>query len=82
MDYRNYSKLLEQYNKLDDLVFNGDETREEVVGRQIEISKEIKKIQAENNEMIREYELLAVNERILDAKRKEIYCDVYLGEVV
>lgn len=55
MDYRNYHKLLEQYNKLDDLVFSGDETREEVVGRLIEISKEKKKIQAENNEIIREY---------------------------
>lgn len=55
MDYRNYHKLLEQYNKLDDLVFSGDETREEVVGRLMEISKEKKKIQAENNEIIREY---------------------------
>lgn len=55
MDYRNYHKLLEQYNKLDDLVFSGDETREEVIGRLIEISKEKKKIQTENNEIIREY---------------------------
>lgn len=55
MNYKNYVGLLERYNQLDELNFRGDESREEVIDRLVEISREKKKIQAENNDIIREY---------------------------
>lgn len=55
MKYRNYVGLLERYNKLDELDFKGDEPRKAVIDRLVEVSQEKKKIQAENNDIIREY---------------------------
>lgn len=55
MDYRDYRGLLERYNKLDDLTFDGGETRDDIIGRLIEISRVKKGIQTEDNDIIREY---------------------------
>ncbi|MCM1058408.1 MAG: hypothetical protein NC517_12490 [Firmicutes bacterium] len=55
MDYREYSGLLERYNQIDNLTFRGNETKEDIIGRLVEVSKEKKKIQTGNNEIIREY---------------------------
>ena len=55
MDYRDYRGLLERYKKLDNLTFDGGETRENIIGRLIEISRVKKEIQTEDNDIIREY---------------------------
>lgn len=55
MDYRDYRGLLERYSKLDDLTFDGGETREDIIGRLIEVSRVKKEIQTEDNDIIREY---------------------------
>ncbi|MCM1193802.1 MAG: hypothetical protein NC389_15415 [Acetatifactor muris] len=55
MDYREYSGLLERYKEVDSLTFQGNETKEEIIRRLIEVSREKKKIQTQNNEIIREY---------------------------
>ena len=55
MDYRDYSGLLKRYNEVDNLTFDGNATKEGIIDRLIEVSKEKKKIQTENNEIIKEY---------------------------
>lgn len=55
MDYRDYRGLLERYNKLDDQTFDGGETREDIIGRLLEISRVKKEIQSEDNDIISEY---------------------------
>lgn len=55
MDYRDYRGILEHYNEVNNLTFDGNETKEDIIGRLIEISKEKKKIQTECNEIIREH---------------------------
>lgn len=55
MDYRDYSGLLERYNEVDNMTFGRNETKEDIIGRLIAVSKEKKEIQAESNAIIREY---------------------------
>ncbi len=55
MDYREYAGLLEAYDRLDDLTFEAGTSRDEIIERLMETSREKKKIQTANNEIIREY---------------------------
>lgn len=55
VDYRNYRRLLEHYKEVDNLTFDGNETKQDIIDRLMEVSKEKKKIQTENNEIIKEY---------------------------
>lgn len=55
MDYRDYAGLLEAYGRLDNLTFDAGTSREAVIERLMEVSREKKKIQTANNEIIREY---------------------------
>lgn len=55
MDFRDYGGLLKRYNEVDNLTFDGNATKEGIIDRLIEVSKEKKKIQTENNEIIKEY---------------------------
>ena len=53
MDYREYAGLLEAYGRLDDLTFETGTSRDEIIERLMEISREKKKIQTSSNEIIR-----------------------------
>lgn len=55
MDYRDYRGLLERYKEVDNLTFDGNETKQDIIDRLMEVSKEKKKIQTENNEIIKEF---------------------------
>lgn len=76
MDYRSYKDLLEEYNQLDELEFQGDESEKEVIDRLVEISREKKRIQAGNNEIIREYiTKYEKNPQCLDAEAEKLLQD-------
>ena len=76
MDYREYSGLLEHYNQIDNLTFRGNETKEDIIGRLVEVSKEKKKIQTGNNEIIREYiTKYEKNPECLDAEAEKLLYD-------
>lgn len=55
MDYRDYRGILEHYNEVDNLTFGGNETKEDIIDRLIEVSREKKVIQTECNEIINEH---------------------------
>lgn len=55
MDYRDYTSLLARYNEIDKIAFHSGETKEDIIQSLINISKEKKRIQTENNAIIREY---------------------------
>lgn len=55
MDYKNYRDTIERYNEIDRVIFDRDETKEDMIQKLIDISREKKLIQTENNAIIREY---------------------------
>lgn len=55
MDYKNYGEMIERYNKIDRVIFDGDETKEDMIQKLINVSREKKRIQTEDNAIIREY---------------------------
>jgi len=55
MDYRKYKELLERYFKLDQVRFGCGDTKEEVIGKLMDISRQKKQIKTDNNAIIREY---------------------------
>ncbi|MCM1037954.1 MAG: hypothetical protein NC434_01425 [Ruminococcus sp.] len=55
MDYQNYKNLLEKYDQLDAVGFHPGETKEELIQKLMDISREKKQIQLESNEIIKEY---------------------------
>lgn len=55
MDYKNYRGTIERYNEIDRVIFDRDETKEDMIQKLMDISREKKLIQTENNAIIREY---------------------------
>lgn len=55
MDYRDYTSLLARYNEIDRVAFHSGETKEEIIQKLMNISKEKKQIQTQSNAIIREY---------------------------
>ena len=55
MDYKKYKSLLEKYNQLDAIDFRPGETKEELIEKLMNISREKKQIQLENNAIINEF---------------------------
>lgn len=76
MDYRDYRELLGRYNEVDNLAFDGSETKDDIINRLIEVSKEKKRIQTESNQIIREYiTKYEKNPEYLDADAEKILQD-------
>ncbi len=55
MSYKNYKELLERYDELDSINFDGIASKEELIQKLISISKEKKEIQIKNNDIVKEY---------------------------
>ncbi|MDE5747557.1 MAG: hypothetical protein K2I21_08270 [Acetatifactor sp.] len=76
MDYRDYRGLLERYKEVDNLTFAGNETKQDIIDRLIEVSKEKKKIQTENNEIIKEFiTKYEKNPESMDAETEKMFQD-------
>lgn len=76
MDYRDYRRLLERYKEVDNLTFDGNETKQDIIDRLIEVSREKKKIQTENNEIIKEYiTKYEKNPESMDAETEKMFQD-------
>ena len=73
VDYRG---LLERYKEVDNLTFDGSETKQDIIDRLMEVSKEKKKIQTENNEIIKEYiTKYEKNPESMDAETEKMFQD-------
>lgn len=55
MDYQNYGAMIARYNEIDRVIFDGKETKDDIIQKLINVSREKKRIQTEDNAIIREY---------------------------
>ena len=55
MDYQNYGAMIARYNEIDRVTFDGKETKDDMIQKLINVSREKKRIQTEDNAIIREY---------------------------
>lgn len=76
IDYKNYTALLERYNKLDETQFSEQESLDGLIGKLIAISREKKQIQTQSNAIIREYVTkYEKSPNLVDAKAEAILKD-------